>query len=246
MGTIEIIRSVTSRPLHRSDGWSTEPAMLPGLSSAQILDLERAIGFRLPEQYRRLLMECRGVTELAHDTIDFSGTRAAVDMSRFFARSLTFLREDGGGSWAVELGDPVDSGPVWFYSVDPPVLVYQAHSIDAFIDDMILGLTRQQYVSALLHVWDVATETVWRDNPDVFSRAEALEFGDDVVRAFAGPLDRDFELIDLRGAEPGDGFSWGRYGPDTEVRYAADASIFAYRASHTPMISKIFPALKKS
>ena len=48
------------------------------------------------------------------------------------------------------------------------------------------------------------------------------------VRAFAAGLPSHFQVIDLRLATPGMGFSRGRYGPKTQVRRHGWERIFAY------------------
>jgi hypothetical protein len=45
----------------------------------------------------------------------------------------------------------------------------------------------------------------------------------------AAPEHDDFEIVDLRHADIGMGFSWGRHGPRTEVRRHGHELLFAYR-----------------
>ncbi|PYK60227.1 MAG: hypothetical protein DME21_11760 [Verrucomicrobia bacterium] len=47
------------------------------------------------------------------------------------------------------------------------------------------------------------------------------------LKSFAETLDGSFQLIDLRNAKTGDGFSWGRYGPGTVVRLHGETPLFA-------------------
>jgi hypothetical protein len=68
---------------------------------------------------------------------------------------------------------------------------------------------------------------VWRKNPGVQPYELAARSTDPALRAFAGTLDSTFEIIDLRNATPGFGFSWGRYGPNTVVRRFGELPIFA-------------------
>ena len=44
----------------------------------------------------------------------------------------------------------------------------------------------------------------------------------------AAGLDDRFLFVDLRAPEIGMGFSWGRYGPRTQVRRDGDERLFAY------------------
>jgi hypothetical protein len=67
------------------------------------------------------------------------------------------------------------------------------------------------------------------NNPGVITNADALRSPAHEIRGFAVSLDARFALVDLRDAPIGMGFSWGRYGPKTEVRRFGAEPIFAYR-----------------
>jgi hypothetical protein len=69
---------------------------------------------------------------------------------------------------------------------------------------------------------------VWQTNPGVLSHEECLRSEDPILSAFARELDDSFQIIDLRLAKPGDGFSWGRYGPKTQIRRFRAHAVFAY------------------
>ena len=70
---------------------------------------------------------------------------------------------------------------------------------------------------------------VWRKNPGVIDFEACRSSTDTVLKAFAGLLDSSWQVIDMRQAEPGFGFSWGRFGPKTEIQRDGLLPIFAYR-----------------
>jgi hypothetical protein len=70
---------------------------------------------------------------------------------------------------------------------------------------------------------------VWQTNPGVLSREQCLRSEDPILSAFAGELDESFQIIDLRRAKPGEGFSWGRYGPNTQIKRFGMHAVFAYK-----------------
>ena len=76
-------------------------------------------------------------------------------------------------------------------------------------------------------VHEDASMHVWRDNPDLISQADAARSTDPEVAAFAATLTPDFEIIDLRQATTGQGFSWGRYGPVSRCKRHRTARIWA-------------------
>jgi len=68
---------------------------------------------------------------------------------------------------------------------------------------------------------------VWRENPGAMTQAEARASDDPVLAAFAATLDERFFVVDLREVPVGMGFSWGRFGPRTEVRRHGWERVFA-------------------
>jgi hypothetical protein len=52
-------------------------------------------------------------------------------------------------------------------------------------------------------------------------------------------LGDSFQIIDLRLAKPGDGFSWGRYGPRTQIKRFGTHAVFAYEKPKS-VISRLF------
>ena len=81
---------------------------------------------------------------------------------------------------------------------------------------------------------------VWRRNPGVLSHADCLASGDQALSEFARELDESFQFIDLRNAEIGFGFSWGRYGPQTVVKRYGSLPVFAYQRKERGFIRRFF------
>jgi hypothetical protein len=83
------------------------------------------------------------------------------------------------------------------------------------------------HASAVDDVHEDLLFNVWRDNPGTLDRSAALA-GDERMSTFAAELDDRFTFVDLRSPPVGMGFSWGRYGPRTDVRRHGDERLFAY------------------
>ena len=82
---------------------------------------------------------------------------------------------------------------------------------------------------------------VWRKNPGVVDQQTAAASTDSALRAFASALPGHFQIVDMRAASPGMGFSWGRYGPRTEVRRHGYDRIFGYaKPPKTGLFAKLF------
>ena len=69
---------------------------------------------------------------------------------------------------------------------------------------------------------------IWRNNPGMITHEQALNSEDANIKEFAKSLDENYLFIDMRNAQIGDGFSWGRYGPKTVNKRFGEQRIFAY------------------
>jgi hypothetical protein len=109
-----------------------------------------------------------------------------------------------------------------------PVILYQSPDISDFLHEAFRMLV-PPHASAVDDVHEDRLFNVWRDNPGTTERSAALA-SDERLSAFAGELDDRFTFVDLRSSPVGMGFSWGRYGPRTDVRRHGHERLFAYAA----------------
>jgi hypothetical protein len=68
---------------------------------------------------------------------------------------------------------------------------------------------------------------IWRENPDLLTQPAAAASADPTLRAFAASLPPTALIADLRQPRVGQGFSWGRFGPRTDVLRAGRERIWA-------------------
>jgi hypothetical protein len=119
-------------------------------------------------------------------------------------------------------------------------MLVQAPTIQQFVAELVKMYTPPNK-SLIDDVHEDRLFNVWRKNPGVISHERALASADPDVRAFAANLQPGFELIDLRNAPIGMGFSWARYGAKTEVTRFGPKPIFAYRKPEkTSLFSRLF------
>jgi hypothetical protein len=83
------------------------------------------------------------------------------------------------------------------------------------------------HASAIDDVHEDRLFNVWGDNPGTVEYSAALA-SDERLSGFAAELGDRFTFVDLRSPPVGMGFSWGRYGPRTEVRRHGHERLFAY------------------
>jgi hypothetical protein len=225
---LEAIRRAQEQDLVDEDGDPVELELEPPLPEAEIDGLERDLGVPLPRELRALLAHTAGIEGSALDAIDFTGRRLAFEMPELFPSGVPIGADGFGNFWVLDLTpDGEERAPVFFAAHDPPVVLYQAPGIGEFLHETF-RMSVPPHESLVDDVHEDRLFGVWRENPGTLDHAAALAAADEELRAFAAELDERFVFVDLRSPEVGMGVSWGRHGPQTEVRRHGHRRLFAY------------------
>jgi cell wall assembly regulator SMI1 len=228
MTPLEIIRRAQAGTLIDEDGNVVVLELLPGLSKRELQDFAEQLPCRVPPEIAELLGACRGFYGTV-EQVEFTGRDLAFEFETAFPYGLPIAADGYGNFWVVDLhpGTAV-WGPIYFACHDAPVILYQAGSLEQFLRELFRML-ESPHQSLIDDVHEDRLAHVWRTNPGVLSHEQCLLSEDPVLSAFANELDESFQIIDLRLANPGDGFSWGRYGPRTQIRRFGTHAVFAYQ-----------------
>lgn len=201
--------------------------LLPPLSEGAIDELEARIPCPLPESIGELLRHTRGFANGPLESLDFAGLRT-FEFPQVFPGPIDIAHDGFGNYWVVDLtAGSTGWGPIYFVCHDPPVIVLQSPDLSHFLLEMLKLGGPDRSRSLLDTVHEVHTLRVWRENPGLMDRDECAASDDPVLRSFAGELPEGSEVRDLRDAGVGEGFSWGRFGPRTQIRRAGDPPVFA-------------------
>jgi cell wall assembly regulator SMI1 len=240
MTAIEHIKAAQQAKLVDEDGEAVTIELSPALGTSQIDSLQKKVGQSLPEELRMIMSFCSGIDGCL-DGIDFTGESMAFEQKEVFPNGLPIARDGFGNFWVLDLTPQTTSvAPVFFACHDAPVILYQSADIASFLLE-VFHMNMPPYKSLVDDVHEDRLFDVWRKNPGVIDQATASASSDAVLRAFASELPVHFQIVDLRKASPGMGFSWGRYGPRTEVRRHGFERIFAYaKPPKTGLLTKLF------
>jgi hypothetical protein len=222
---VEVVRRARTAELVDPDGGEVVLDIAPGLAADEIDQLRAELGIPLPRELTALLYETRGINGI--EPLDFTGRTMDVELADVSPLGLRIAADGFGNFWVLDLTPvEVDVAPVFFACHDPPVLLYQGHSLGHFLDEL-LRMYEPPHASLVDDVRADRLFNVWGTNPGTFDHPHALA-GDDDLREFAAEVDDSFLFVDLRSPEIGMGFSWGRYGPRTDVRRHGYERLFAY------------------
>ncbi|MFN3650990.1 MAG: SMI1/KNR4 family protein [Armatimonadota bacterium] len=228
MTPVEIIQDALRRPLQSEDGDPVRIELLPGLTDAEIELFASRLPCPLPPHIRELLAFCRGFEGASVEPVDFTG-ELDWEFTDAFPHGLPIGADGFGNFWVADLlPDSRDWAPIYFASHDPPVILHQSPSLEHFLTE-VFKMDTPPFTSAIDDVHEDRLCEVWRHNPGVLPQEECLASPDPELAAFARQLDPSYEIFDLRAGEIGSGFSWGRYGPATEIRRFGTLPIFAMK-----------------
>jgi hypothetical protein len=223
-----IIRQAQARTLIDEDGNVVMLELLPGLSHAELRDFADRMPSPLPPEISELLVACSGLDGTI-DQVDFTGRDLMFELGPAFPHGLPIAHDGFGNFWVVDLhSDSTRWGPIYFVCHDAPVILYQSDSLENFLTELF-RMYQPPHLSLIDDVHEDRLAHVWKTNPGVLSYEQCLRSEDPVLLGFARELDETFQIIDLRGARPGDGFSWGRYGPNTKIKRFRTHVVFAYQ-----------------
>jgi hypothetical protein len=227
MDPVEAIRRAQAAKLVDEDGDEVALELAPGLSPAEIEGLGVELAVPLPRELRELLAYTAGIEGTALDAVDFTGRSLSYEDKEVFPAGLPIAGDGFGNFWVLDL-TPAEAvtALVFFACHDPPVIVVQSPDLGEFLDQIFQKFV-PPHESLVDDVREEGAFRVWHENPGTLNHAAALA-GDHDLRAFADELGERFEFVDLRSPEIGTGFSWGRYGPRTEVRRHGYERLFAY------------------
>ena len=240
MTALEHIKAAQTASLVDEDGKPMKLKLLPALESARIDALQKQVGQPLPEELRSVLSYCSGI-EQCLDGIDFTGASMEFELKEVFPNGLPLAGDGFGNFWVLDITpETTESASVFFSCHDPPVVLYQSPDLASFLSE-VFRLYTSPYKSSIDDVADDKLFNVWRKNPGVVAQPAAVASTDAELRSFASGLPEHFQIVDLRKVEPGMGFSWGRYGPRTEIQRFGYEKIFAYgKPPKTGFFAKLF------
>jgi len=228
MDAFETLRPADGITLEDEDGGVSQLELLPPLSGMEMETLQAGLPCPLPAEAKELFSFARGIEGIL-ESVDFTGgLSGGFGMEEIFPHAIPIAHDGFGNYWIVDLTpESTTWGPIFFACHDAPVIVYQTDSLAHFISELI-RFGNPPWESEINDVHEEHHARIWAENPGTLTHEQCLDSGDSDLAEFARSLGETYLYIDLRNPKVGDGFSWGRYGPQTVNRRFGTKRIFAY------------------
>lgn len=230
MSIISLLQEFDGKEIAERAGKLITGKLLPGLTPKELSTVQGMIPCALPAQIKDVLTLTRGIKPGLSE-IDFSGLslEQSFEMSDVFPHGLPVAGDGNGNFWVLDLHpSSKDWAPVFYACHDPPVIIWQAKTFEEFVAQLI-SYSCEEEGNPIELLSEKYAHQIYHENPNVLSAEKAIQPGDPDFSAFAQSLPKGYQFIDLRRPRTGEGFSWGRYGPGTEIKRHGEQRLFAYK-----------------
>jgi len=233
MKPIDVIKQAEGTVFHDQDGNIDKMTLWPPLTARELKGLQALIACPLPDEARELLLYCRGFDGVL-ESLDFSGLLGgAFGMEDIFPHAIPIAHDGFGNYWLIDLTkESTCWGPIFYACHDPAVIVFQTDSLAHFISEVI-RFGNPPWKSEIDDVHEIHAKQIWTQNPGAMTYEQCQVSNDPALKTFSNECGEKFLYFDLRNAQTGDGFSWGRYGAKTLCKRHGDQRIFAYEIRPT-------------
>src|SRR5215203_452540 len=136
MTPLEIIRRAQAGTLIDEDGEVVTLELFPGLSDTELQDFANRLPCRIPPEIAELLGACRGFYGTV-EQVEFTGRDLMFEFEQVFPDGLPIAADGYGNFWVVDLLPGTTRwGPIYFACHDAPVILYQADSLERFLEEL--------------------------------------------------------------------------------------------------------------
>jgi hypothetical protein len=221
----EILETATGEVFYDDEEQPHRISLAPGLSGPEIAELEKAVGHSLPEDVAELVAFAGGL-ELCGREICFTRNFEWTPLDNAFPHAIWLQTADVLDDWFVDVNQQTGHwGPVYFFSHDPAVFVYEFDDLTDFLTEWLRDHGEEG--SARMNAAREAAITIWyRQGPMRWSET-LVDSDDPALSAFAKQLPSGYLIADLRSRESGLGVPWGW--DNVDVKRYDDELLFAIR-----------------
>lgn len=212
----DTFRELAGTRLVDDDGEEEVLELLPPATDHEVAELEARLASPLPREIRDALGVAKGLANGPLESLSLADL-GEFGLEDVFPHAHPVGHDGFGNYWLVDLipGRP-EWSPIFFACHDPPVIAFQSETLEAFVRDAV-ALWQPGPRSPVDIVHEDVTRRIWDSDPGTIDRQRALDAGDPALARFAWDLEPDARVVDLRSPGLGDGFAWGRHGPDTRL-----------------------------
>lgn len=228
----QVIQKGLNKHLTKDDGSEVLLTLRPGLTQQGLTEFEKRLPSTMPDDVKDLLKFTSGIEIDSLGVLDLLG-RNLFALEEVLPFGLPILGDGCGNFWVIDVRQ--DTGlweTVFFVCHDPSVVVVQAPTLTAFLEQIIESF-ELPYRNQLSYVKNEAVDQIDAVNPHLITVDEVRKSQDSSLSAFAQALPDTFKVVDLRATKIGSGFNYLASGIETKVKRFGAELIFAIEYKKT-------------
>jgi len=239
MTNLEIIAELKSSVFFEEDEASYQLEFQGGLTDAEIEELKS----KFPSQYIHpdiieILKATKGWDGYGPEMVYFDsiGEFGFYELSPY---SLTLGHDGFGNSWILDIDKNGNLGKIFYACHDPAVFVIHSQNLNEFLTHL-LAYYKNPGVNHLNTIHDTTVFEIWQNNSNILDIAEYRK-SNPKYDAFLNQFDGDnWVVADITSTKNGDGFAWGKFGPNQYTQRHPDELIWVIKKKENSFFQKLF------
>lgn len=239
MKNIEIIKKLRVSTFTDEDEEEFSLDFQDGLTDSEIKELSRLFpSNKIDAELAEILKETRGWEGYGLEQVDFSsiGQFGFLELS---PNSITLGHDGLGNFWILDILDDGTLGQVYYACHDPAVFVKYSDTLNEFLNGL-LEFYESPSENYLNEIHDKVVFDLWSSGGLIIEKSDFINSN----KEFEGFLS-DFEgdewvVADLRKAKNGDGFAWGKFGPNNLSKRHPSELIWVIKKKKKGFFARLF------
>ncbi len=239
MKNIEIIRKLRASTFTDEDEEEYGLDFQDGLTDTEIDDLAKSFpNDKIDKELIEILKETRGWEGYGLEQVDFSaiGQFGFLELS---PNSIALGHDGFGNFWILDILGNGTLGQVYYACHDPAVFVKYSDNLNGFLNSLI-EFYESPTENYLNEIHEKVVFDIWSNGGLVFEKTDFQsrnkEF-DGFLSEFEG---EEWVVADMRKAKNGDGFAWGKFGPNNLSKRHPSELIWVIKKKKKGFFARLF------
>ena len=217
-----------------AEGERFSPELLPGFSPEQLDDYSALFSAPVPEGIKTLLLHTTGFGYYSLNEVRFDRTQGTGNIP-FLPDAVLLCEDKQGVKWLADIDTETgDWGVIYAINMRTNTCAIQANDLPGFLEQLFHTVSSK--VNWLSHIREKVLPDLSSNPPSGIDMVTAGKTSDNALRAITRNLPNAAVLFDMRNAQPGDGFSWGK----GHIQASAERGLFVVIPESRPFWKRWF------
>ena len=217
-----------------AEGERFSPELFPGLSPEQFDLYAASFSTPVPKAIKNLLLNTTGFGYYSLNQIRFDHAQGSGNVP-LLPDSVLICNDEQGTRWLADIDKQTgDWSTIYAVNMANSICAVQANDLSGFLDQLFHTVASK--VNWLAHIREKVLPDLQSNTPPGMDMVTAGKNADISLRTLARNLPTTAVLFDMRKAQPGDGFCWGK----GKIQATTQKGVFAVIPEKRPFWKRWF------